>query len=425
MTPRLKKAVKFAGFLARLTLGLGIVALLLYRIDTRTCCIDFSLTEPVTIAAGTTLTDAADPSRVFVALAGVDGGLLLETVQRKGTTAQLAGGGTLTAVSEAGIQSISWKAWRISRSGLSFLGDIIRGTLDRWPWLAGGFLLFFSGIVAITVRWKLILDTQQLELAWGRIFSISFVGVFFNSFMPGAVGGDLVRGYYTSRESDRGKTELFLTVVIDRMLGLPSLIILPLVVMALQPGFVFSNTLTRAVFLVLIAAAFVFLILFFLLFKHDLFEKLGFLRRLEQKASVGSMLKRAYSAVRLCVTHPGLVARGFGLSILGQVAGVAAGYSLIMALGEQVPFTSFFTLYLMATCVAGLPVTPGGLGLREAAMVILLSAVGVPAVTSVALSLLVYVVGLACGAVGALAFICLASPQGRAPTAGARDPARP
>lgn len=244
-TPRasgtpLKRALKIAGFLLRLGLGLGIVAFLLHRIDTHTSCIDFKLENPAIVRGGTTFADDSGTARLFVVLEDLNGGNILKTVQRKGT-AQLGGAGTLTPVATPGAASLRWTSWTASRSGLRFLWDIISGTLGRWPWLVSGFLMFFVGVVMITIRWKLILDTQSLVLTWRRVFSISFVGAFFNSFMPGSLGGDLVRGYYTSREAEERKTELFLSVVIDRMLGLPSVLLLPLAAMAIQPQLISAN----------------------------------------------------------------------------------------------------------------------------------------------------------------------------------------
>lgn len=420
----MKQALKIAGFIVRLGLGLGIVAYLLYRIDTHTSCIDFKLETPAAVRIGTTYADGSNTVRLFVVLEDLNGGNILKTVQRKGT-AQLAGTGTLTPVTDASAPCLPWTSWTTSRSGLRFLGDIISGTLARWPWVMSGLLLFFVGIILVTIRWKLILDTQNLAITWARVFSISFVGVFFNSFMPGSVGGDLVRGYYTSRESEDRKTELFLSVIIDRILGLPSVFLLPLAVLAIQPQLTFANPMTKTVFIALASVCISLVSMFFLVFKRDLFEKYAFLKRLEQKAALGAVIRRAYDAVRLCVTHPALVAKGFALSMLGQIAGVSAGFCLARSLGEPVPFLDFFALYMMALFIASLPITPGGLGLREAAMVLLLSAAGVPAVTSVALSLLVYLGALLCGATGALAFIFFSGPQGRAPAAAAPDPAHP
>lgn len=420
----MKRLLKLAGFLLRLGLGLGIIAYLLHRIDTRTSCIDFSLASPAAIPAGTTFADGSDGSRLFVVLEDTSDGALLKTVQRKGTS-HPAATGTLTPVSTHDFPDLPWKSWTVSRSGLCFLRDIITETFGRWPWLVSGFLLVFVAIGMVTVRWKLILNTQGLPLAWQRVFSIAFVGVFFNSFMPGSVGGDLVRGYYTSRESENRRTELFLSVLIDRMLGLPSLLLMPFAAMAVQPRFTFGDPVTRTVFFALLMAICAMAGIFLALFKRDLFEKYGFLKRLEHKASVGAVIRKAYAAVRLCVTHPVLAAKGFALSILGQVAGVSAGFCLARALGEHVPFTDFFALYMVVMTIAAIPVTPGGLGVREAAMVLLLSTAGVPAVTSVAISLLIYAGTLLCGAVGALAFICCSGPQGRAPAGAVPGPSLP
>ena len=195
--------------------------------------------------------------------------------------------------------------------------------------------------------------------------------------------------------------------------------------MAMQPGFTFGNPMTRTVFIALALIVCTLFCMLLVLFKHDLFEKYGFFKRLEHKASIGALIHRAYAAVRLCITHPALVAKGLTLSVAGQVAGVTAAFCLSRAVGMNVPFIDFFSLYLIVLCVTAVPLTPGALGVREAAMVFMMKTADVPEVSSVALSLLIYAGTLACGAVGALVFICLSGPQGRAPAAEAPGPAHP
>ena len=422
---QMRRLPEKAEFILRLCLGLSILLFLLHKIDTNTYCVGFHLAANASATEGATYADVSDPSHLLVVVESITNSSLLKTIQKTGIPARLDTSGTLRLVAGYGDNFIQWNSWQVSQSGLGFLRDVFCRAFRKWPWLLCGLLLYFVAIAAITVRWKLVLNTQNVQLAWKRMLSIAFMGVFFNSFMPGSVGGDLVRGFYTSRESRHGKTELFFSVFIDRMLGMPSILILPILAMLLRPDLTFSHPVTRIVFFVLLLLIFLMASLVLVFFRYDLFERIGLLRQLESKASVGEKIRRVYAAFRLCLTHPKLVMEGFLLSIAGQSVGVAAAFCFARALGEHVSFADFYPLCLIVMVVAGIPLTPGGLGMREGATILLMSAVGITAAKALALSLLMYAGTLLCGIIGALAFVLHSGLPARATTGADQDRGHP
>ena len=70
------------------------------------------------------------------------------------------------------------------------------------------------------VRWRIVLKAQGLDLSLARATRISFVAQFFNSFLLGSTGGDLIKAYYAARETHHRKTEAVTTVFVDRLVGL-------------------------------------------------------------------------------------------------------------------------------------------------------------------------------------------------------------
>ena len=49
---------------------------------------------------------------------------------------------------------------------------------------------------------------------------------FFNAFLLGSTGGDLLKAYYAARETHHRKTEAVVTVLVDRLIGLFSMLAL-------------------------------------------------------------------------------------------------------------------------------------------------------------------------------------------------------
>ena len=82
--------------------------------------------------------------------------------------------------------------------------------------------LVFMGLTLVlgVCRWRMVLRVQGLDLSPGRATEISFVAHFFNSFMLGSTGGDLLKAYYAARETHHKKAEAVVTVIVDRLLGL-------------------------------------------------------------------------------------------------------------------------------------------------------------------------------------------------------------
>ena len=104
---------------------------------------------------------------------------------------------------------------------------------DRRPnlWLfALGFGLYFTGAILAFVRWFFLTRAIGLPVTFGTTIWLGFVGNLYNMVVPGAVGGDFVKGAYLVRMLKTQKTQAAASVAIDRMIGLLGMFLLALVV---------------------------------------------------------------------------------------------------------------------------------------------------------------------------------------------------
>ena len=107
------------------------------------------------------------------------------------------------------------------------------GPRELWHTLTlvdGTALLLSLVLMGVTIvlgvfRWRMVLRVHGLELSLGRATEISFIAHFFNSFLLGSTGGDLLKAYYAARETHHKKTEAVVTVVVDRLLGLFAMLV--------------------------------------------------------------------------------------------------------------------------------------------------------------------------------------------------------
>ena len=74
-------------------------------------------------------------------------------------------------------------------------------------------------IVLGLLRWQWSWPSKAWRCSW-RTTEISLVAHFFNSFLLGSTGGDLLKAYYAARETHHKKTEAVMTVLVDRLVGL-------------------------------------------------------------------------------------------------------------------------------------------------------------------------------------------------------------
>jgi hypothetical protein len=99
--------------------------------------------------------------------------------------------------------------------------------VDRQPIDGGSFsaalVLYGISLLATLYRWHVLVRAQDLPITLLGTVRIGLLGFFFNTFLPGSVGGDLVKAAAVAREQSR-RTAAVATVIMDRVIGLWSLI---------------------------------------------------------------------------------------------------------------------------------------------------------------------------------------------------------
>ncbi len=236
--------------------------------------------------------------------------------------------------------------------------------------------LHFLSFVLGGVRWWLLFRHVNGAIAFRQLWPSYYLGVFFNNLLPSIYGGDLAR---TARlyTAGFGGSALVSSAFVDRVLGLAALLSMGGIAVLFAPaGFenhlalgVLGLSLLALVPMVVIAAV------------------PQWTRLLD--AGIGSRWPRLH-AVLSCFPRyrnaPGLMLAAFGLSVLNQLMVVLALLMLAPGLGVHLPVFQFLVVLILVFLVASLPISLGGLGAREGAMMALLLPLGVDAASVLALS---------------------------------------
>src|SRR5688572_4613298 len=78
-------------------------------------------------------------------------------------------------------------------------------------------VLFLAAILTIVTRWWRLLALAGCPTSWWNAMRLTFLGLFFNNVMPGATGGDLVKGVMVAKENKGRGAEALVTVLADRV----------------------------------------------------------------------------------------------------------------------------------------------------------------------------------------------------------------
>ncbi|MDD5429007.1 MAG: lysylphosphatidylglycerol synthase transmembrane domain-containing protein, partial [Candidatus Omnitrophica bacterium] len=97
-------------------------------------------------------------------------------------------------------------------------------------------MAFFVAIMLASLRLKLITDAQGGgEVTMTAATSLTFIGYFFNNFLPTAIGGDVAKAYYLSRKSSN-KLGSVTSVFVDRAMGLITMVMMAAIALLFAQG---------------------------------------------------------------------------------------------------------------------------------------------------------------------------------------------
>jgi uncharacterized protein (TIRG00374 family) len=274
-------------------------------------------------------------------------------------------------------------------------------------WFAGGIVLMGLVCVLGVIRWRMILRVQGLQLSFPRASSIFFVGMFFNAFLLGSTGGDVIKAWYVAHETHHKKAEAVATVVVDRLIGLLALFVLTLIMMGIYRHRVFDDP--KLITFSIITLAFVLSCFAFTLlgFWRGFADKVPGLRARLQRLPKYDTLKRMIDAYRQYTLHPSVLV----YTTLQSFAVHLASMMSIWCIGQGLRMTTEngvvdYLLYLpIINSVTAIPISISGFGVREGMYAAMFGEVGVAASAAVALSLLGYLATLFWSLVGAIFYL--------------------
>lgn len=259
--------------------------------------------------------------------------------------------------------------------GLEYVFDrhFVQGQPIQWWFLAGGFFIYAFALMVTLIRWYFLVRAQDLPFTAPDAMRIGLVGFFFNTFLPGSVGGDIVKAAALAREQSR-RTVAVATVIMDRVIALWGLVWFVAIL-----GGVFwlagqlegeageRSKLVVGAAGITVAAS---LVVWFVVGLLPDRRAARFASRLSMIPKVGGSAAEMWRAVWMYRKRQGVVFGVLALSWVGHVGFVLAFYCCACALwsDELGPIPSLmqhFLLVPIGLVVQAVIPTPGGAGAGE------------------------------------------------------------
>lgn len=251
-------------------------------------------------------------------------------------------------------------AW-IMRDKLSGIGVIIKGADKMFVLAALGLLMF--GMILQAFRLKILLDAQSIHLSIKDLIFLTFIGQFFNNFMPTSIGGDVVKAYYASGRSKK-KLETFTAVAVDRMLGVITLVWISVF------AFIFGRqqAVNKMVIFIVCFMAMAGTLFMAVIFNKKAAKIFLWFKNIVRSHRRKDHLQRLYDATNQYRRHKLYIFHALWLSLVAQLFFFYMAYILAISISSRVSFLFLLKALPAISTISMLP-SVNGLGIRESGFV--------------------------------------------------------
>jgi hypothetical protein len=272
----------------------------------------------------------------------------------------------------------------------------------QYQWVAIGILAYVLVEIAAAFRWHVLLKVQGIHLSLPRLSGLFLIGMFYNQFLPGGTGGDIIKSYFLVKETPDKRAGALLAVVFDRFIGLVALVTITGALISLRFDFLSQTPETRRllwVLLALLGTSILALLSTFVITGFKLFHLLP------KKFPGREKLIEIAAAYHLYARHWRATFVAFGASVVAHLATFATFLCAAYALGARVPLVNFFAIMPVERTISALPISFAGIGLREKVLQIMLHGLcGVPEGTAILIGSLSFLIILICCIPGAIVY---------------------
>jgi uncharacterized protein (TIRG00374 family) len=247
----------------------------------------------------------------------------------------------------------------------------------------------------------MLLKAMDFQLPLRRVIVSFSGGIYFSLLLPSTIGGDFTRSIDLGVHTKRPRS-IVATVLLDRLSGYMGLATLVLFSFICGWGLIRDD---KSVLISFAIILFILLAILAVLFNKFLFSKVNSFLESPGSGKIKETLRNLHEELYLFRNHKKIILINFILSLLVQMVTPVTSYIIALSLGININPLYFFIFLPIIGAITLLPISIGGLGLRENMTVLFFAKAGVSQSSALAISLInfSFIVVYAC--IGGLIYV--------------------
>ncbi|MBU0693811.1 MAG: flippase-like domain-containing protein [Candidatus Omnitrophica bacterium] len=239
--------------------------------------------------------------------------------------------------------------------------------------------------VVNTCKWQRLLSALKIDISFKKLLSLNFIALFYNLFLPGQIAGEIIKGFKINH-SHHGAHKVFISIVADRISGFLALFIM---------GFTAIIIIERSLYLMLV-------MILLVLSLAALPKILNF-----AKKSLASILQSwgekqffkkhffpIFESIRTYGKDKNCLIISLFYSFLFQGLCSLSAYWICLGLGIRISFIVLVWVMAIVFFIQAMPISISGIGVREGALILLLSQYGIASSKALAFSLTLFAISI-------------------------------
>lgn len=262
------------------------------------------------------------------------------------------------------------------------------------------FIIFMLASTLASFRMKLIIEAQDITINFREALSLTFIGYFFNNFLPTSIGGDVIKAHYLSKHS-RDTTGSYTSVFVDRLVGMVTMIFMAFAALL----FVGTNIVDKRIAVAIYAITALSVLGIAFLANKKFAKRFSLLIRLIKPME--DKLRKIYDTTNKYRHRALLMIATLFISVISQLLYFTCFGALALSIGSKIPALDLLLKMPIVSIMSLLP-SINGLGVREGSIVVLFSPL-IGKENALAISILMVVVLLMTSVIGGIIYAL--SPQ--------------
>jgi len=255
----------------------------------------------------------------------------------------------------------------MTHSGKLNLQVVGRAFREQWPLALFLLATLYLQVAIISWRWNVLNSALGFDIRYREAFSLSMIGLLFTVVIPGSVGGDVIKAYYVGTRVPNRRAHAFTTILMDRFLGLLSLLTLGAAGVCWNYQDILHNKVmtTLATFVMVAFLGSSLFLMGAVLFSSQV---TGLLRKLAGRVHVVSHAVKCCEALEAFRAKPGVLVIGILMSLPSHLlACLGMRVAMGMVGAGEMPLERFLLIVPLGLISTVIPLSPGGVGIGQAA----------------------------------------------------------